>query len=186
MQDEIDRPTQKEFKKGYTRIPNRLFNAILIAPYNKRQIKIILLIVRLTYGCGKGSVALKQADLSSIGIDETHAKEALQPLIANQILSRNETTHKVRINYDDLINNIFKDNQKKLNKLQALIGKNLVKSDYSNGNKKATKIVSYSLPRKQNETNQISKERDLPKEKDYRRRNIGFVSTKEIIKERIK
>ena len=48
------RPQTEEF----TRVPNELLEAILATDFTKRQQKIIFMIIRLSYGCGKGYALL--------------------------------------------------------------------------------------------------------------------------------
>lgn len=71
----------------FTRISNELFEAILLSNFKKRQLNIILLVIRLSYGCGRKYAVLRQADFKIIGIDKSDIKKELDQLIQSGVLT---------------------------------------------------------------------------------------------------
>jgi len=73
----------------FTRISNELFEAIILADFKKRQLNIILLVIRLSYGCGRKYAVLRQADFQVIGIDKSDIKKELLLLVESGVLTVN-------------------------------------------------------------------------------------------------
>lgn len=71
----------------FTRISNELFEAILLSDFTKRQLKIIFLVIRLSYGCGKKYALLRKSDFGIAGIDKSDIKKELDYLIISKVLS---------------------------------------------------------------------------------------------------
>lgn len=71
----------------FTRISNELFEAIILAGFKKRQLNIILLVIRLSYGCGRKYAVLRQADFKTIGIDKSDIKKELLQLEESSVLT---------------------------------------------------------------------------------------------------
>jgi hypothetical protein len=71
----------------FTRISNELFEAIILSSFKKRQLNIILLIIRLSYGCGRKYAVLRQADFKTIGIDKNDIKKELLQLVESGVLA---------------------------------------------------------------------------------------------------
>ncbi len=82
----------------FTRISNELFEAIILANFKKRQLNIILLVIRLSYGCGRSYAVLRQVDFKIIGIDKSDINKELQLLAQCGVLTI--TGERVALNKD--------------------------------------------------------------------------------------
>src|SRR5579871_6835157 len=95
---------------GFTAIPRHMFDLLLCLPLNKRDLSILLLVVRLTYGCrGNRWARLRQADLSAIGIGPNHARECLCSLLDRKLLLRHGSADAYRLNDTMLLASITPD-----------------------------------------------------------------------------
>ena len=75
-------------KHGFTAIPRALFDRLLTLDLTKREMMVLLLIVRLTYGVRNTSwVSLRQADLIAVGISGSHAKATLAALLKRGVVT---------------------------------------------------------------------------------------------------
>lgn len=84
--------------EGFVAIPRGIFDLLLCQGLHKRELSLILLIVRLTYGCRNRSWAhLKQADLTVIGIGPTHAKTTITALLARNLIEQNGNRREYRL-----------------------------------------------------------------------------------------
>jgi hypothetical protein len=70
----------------FTRISNELLEAILLSNFTKRQLNIILLVIRLSYGCGKKYAVLRKSDFGIAGIDKSDIKKELALLAESKVL----------------------------------------------------------------------------------------------------
>ncbi|AQS60268.1 replication protein [Desulforamulus ferrireducens] len=84
----------------FTRISNELFEAIILAGFKKRQLNIILLVIRLSYGCGRKYAVLRQADFQVIGIDKSDIKKELLLLVECGVLTVNGERVALNKDYD--------------------------------------------------------------------------------------
>lgn len=84
----------------FTRISNELFEAIILAGFKKRQLNIILLVIRLSYGCGRKYAVLRQADFQVIGIDKSDIKKELMLLVESGVLTINGERIALNKDYD--------------------------------------------------------------------------------------
>ncbi len=82
----------------FTRISNELFEAIILSNFKKRQLNIILLVIRLSYGCGRKYAVLRQADFKIIGIDKSDIKQELLLLAQSGVLTI--TGERIALNKD--------------------------------------------------------------------------------------
>lgn len=74
-------------ENGHTRIANELLEAILIADFSKRQQKIILAIIRKTYGYNKTSDDMTVSQLALLtGIAAPHVSTTIKELIASSVV----------------------------------------------------------------------------------------------------
>jgi hypothetical protein len=73
--------------RHFTALPRQLFDNLLAADLSKRELLILLLIARLTFGVrSKSWVPLRQADLAAVGIRASHARECLTRLLLRGLL----------------------------------------------------------------------------------------------------
>ena len=65
---------------GFTKLDNDLLRVILTSDFTKRQLKILLLIIRFSYGYQKRYAVLKKRDFSAAGVSPFCIKEELEKL----------------------------------------------------------------------------------------------------------
>ncbi len=168
------------FSKGHTQIPHWLFQCLLLLDLSKRELKVVLLVIRLTLGCQKKWAKIIQRDLRIIGVGETHAKEVLIRLLETRIIILNEKTQTYGLNEDYLNSQLTKSVS--IENLDRLVGRQLLKESYQNGKQELTETVSKSLPIQEVSTSQNSKLITLPKREVLRSNNKGFTTPKDILK----
>ncbi|MGL4470287.1 MAG: replication protein [Aeromonas hydrophila] len=72
---------------GYTRIANELLEAVMAADLTARQMKVLMAIIRKTYGFGKKLDRITNTQISSMtGIHHTHVCTAKNEMIAMNII----------------------------------------------------------------------------------------------------
>ena len=106
--------------KGFTRIPHDILNGIIESRLNTRQMKIVLLILRLESGCHTEWAQLKQSDFKSARIEPSHIDEVKKPLLAMGIILQNGEKQEYKINEEYFVKDY--DNPSRLVKL---VGKHL-------------------------------------------------------------
>jgi hypothetical protein len=83
--------------EGHTRLPHVVYDLLLTEELTKRELLVLLLVVRLTYGCRREWAIIRQADLRAVGIGANHAWEALEQLRVRKLLVRDERTDVWRV-----------------------------------------------------------------------------------------
>lgn len=116
---------------AFTRFSHQLLNGIIESELNLRQIKVILLIQRLSSGCHREWTTLKQSDFQGAGITPNHIEEVKKPLLEMGVLLQNGGKPEYKINEDYFIK--AEENPTRLTKL---IGSHLPKR--SSQKRKAT------------------------------------------------
>lgn len=77
-------------QQGFTPLPRRALDHLLCLNLSKRELLILLLVARLTYGCrGRSWIRLRQADLQVVGIGANHARDCLESLLRQGQLVQN-------------------------------------------------------------------------------------------------
>lgn len=114
-------------KNGYVKIANNLFENIFIRDFTKRELEVILLIVRLSYGFNKKYAIIDpKTYLCLVGIPRQNINRTLDSLIDKKvILSKGNNIYLINKYYDEWevkINKYF--DQDKINCLKALQFKN--------------------------------------------------------------
>ncbi|CAQ85217.1 MULTISPECIES: replication protein [Photorhabdus] len=72
---------------GYTRIANELLESIMSADLTARQLKVVLAIIRKTYGFGKKTDRITNTQIAEMtGIHHTHVCKAKNEMIAMKII----------------------------------------------------------------------------------------------------
>lgn len=84
--------------EGFTRFSHELLNGIIESDLTKREIKIILLIQRLSSGCQREWAKLKQSDFQGSGIGPNHIEEVKSPLLAMGAILQNGEKPEYKIN----------------------------------------------------------------------------------------
>ena len=117
MQEAVD------IKKGYVKIANNLFENIFIRDFTKRELELILLIIRLSYGFNrKRAISEPKARICLIGIQAPNIDRTLDRLLEKKvILSYGNNIYSLNKHYDQWqirINKYFSD--EKFTNLKAL------------------------------------------------------------------
>jgi len=151
---------------AHLRVAHSINEAIMMRDFSKRQRKILDLILRLSWGCGKKvAIIPRQKDFEAVGVGEGHIKAELSWLVESKIIVISESQYSFNKNYDDWQVSRVKPFLPK--RLTELVRINL------NGSKpQLTKTVRTNLPKQEETTYQNSKN---PKAK--------LASPKEITKE---
>ncbi len=88
--DEMKRSPQKE--NGYTPIANELFEQFISFGFTKRQLQVVLAIVRMTYGYSKKQDALSGWQLAEITkLDRSDVSKTIGELVAMKVVFKHET-----------------------------------------------------------------------------------------------
>ena len=75
---------------GYTRIANELLEAVMAADLTARQLKVVLAVIRKTYGFGKKFDRITNTQIAAMtGIHHTHVCKAKNEMIAMNIIVTN-------------------------------------------------------------------------------------------------
>ena len=78
---------------AHLRIAHSITEAIMLRDFSKRQRKILDLILRLSWGCGKKTATIPhQKDFECVGVHEGHIKKELEWLIDSKIITREENS----------------------------------------------------------------------------------------------
>lgn len=78
-----------QLEDGYTRVANELLEAIISAPFSKRQYAVVLAVIRKTYGYNKKSDALSMWEIASMtGIDRANVSRTVAELVEMRVLER--------------------------------------------------------------------------------------------------
>ncbi len=83
---------------GFTKVENELLEKVLTANLSKRQLKILLLIIRFSFGCQKDYALLKNKDFSYAMVSPYCIKYELQKLVVKGVIKRNPNKEMVWIN----------------------------------------------------------------------------------------
>ncbi len=172
-----------EKTENFTKIPNKILHSILLNHFTKRELKIMFLIARLTYGCHRKWARFNLSNLQIVGISPSHAGEVMEILLQNTSVIKNNKTMEFRINEDFLLTEA---NKKELliSKLKKVVGKNLPHKTSQNGNEELPETGIETLPKEEDEFSQKSNLQLLPKKEVSRSNNGEFSSVKEIMKDK--
>jgi hypothetical protein len=142
----------------HLRIAHKISEAIMLRDFTKRQRKILDLILRLSWGCGKKIAYIpRQKDFTIIGIAESHISQELRWLVASNVIlvdgdyySFNEDFHQWQVS------RVKPYEPEKLNKLVSL-NLNHVGQNSEVLGQRLPKIVSEKLPKQEVRTYQNSR-----------------------------
>lgn len=117
---------------GFVPVPRTLFDLVLCQDLGKRELRLFLLILRLTYGCRDSTWAvLRPGDLSTIGIHSSHARLCLRRLLSTGLILRDGDTHRYRAHpkwTPRNSENEVTEMAAQIQQLRGLIGKHLGRS----------------------------------------------------------
>ena len=83
--------TSPQLEDGYLRLANELFGAITLFPFTKRQYKIVLSVIRKTYGYGKKKDDISLSQFSELtGLNPSHCSESIKELFLLSVLLKQE------------------------------------------------------------------------------------------------
>jgi len=146
---------------GFVSIANELWDEIISRDFSKRQKEILLLILRLSYGCRKKYAHIPKLKYFSLcGVGPTHISKELKLLQTYKVITWERENMNFALNKDyDVwqVASVKEWNPVDFNELLHLnlIEKNLPKREvtkmvsYQKGNKKLTKKVSIKLPKRE-------------------------------------
>jgi phage replication O-like protein O len=76
-----------QLEDGYIRIANKLYEEIILFPFSKRELLVVLAVIRKTYGYGKKDDDMTMTQLSKLtGIQRTHIGETVSELHDKNVL----------------------------------------------------------------------------------------------------
>lgn len=150
--------------EGFSRIPHALFNALLVIDLTSRERRVLELILRLTYNClGQRWARFNLSDFQVVGIRKSHARAVIDGLLKRQLILQYDHTKAYRINEECLATEVTKSGTFQLNKLTELIGRQLQRKTYQNGNQEVPEIVTSGLPNKELTGSQTGNSGRFPK-----------------------
>lgn len=108
---------------GYTRIANELLEAVMAADLTARQLKVVMAVIRKTYGFGKKFDRVTNTQISAMtGIHHTHVCTAKNEMIAMNIIVTNGLAigvNKVISDWNFTVSQVGKSLAKSANKTLA-------------------------------------------------------------------
>lgn len=76
-------------RRGFTRFPNDFLEAIYTLDFTDRERRMLLFIIRFTYGCkNRKSIFLTNSDFSIIGIDRSDASKIVRKLMTKKVVEK--------------------------------------------------------------------------------------------------
>lgn len=83
-----------QLENGHTRIANELLEAIYQYPFNGTELKVILAIIRLTYGWARKATAISYSELANlINTQPRYVKKVIKELVQDNVIHK-KTTNK--------------------------------------------------------------------------------------------
>ncbi len=83
---------------GFTKFENEILEKILTADFSKRQLKILLLIIRFSFGCQKNYCLLKNKDFTYARVSPYCIKDELEKLVKKGVIKWNLGKEMIWIN----------------------------------------------------------------------------------------
>jgi DnaD/phage-associated family protein len=157
---------------AHIRIAHEIEEHILMSMFPERPIRVMLFILRLSWGCGKHSAYIpRQKYFELCGVREGHIKQVLDWLINADVIIRDGDHYQFNKDFDRWhVSRAFNYSPEKLTELVSL---NINESDRDL--RELTKKVSQNLPKREETTYQRGK---IPE--------TSLASPKESIKARVK
>ena len=82
-------------------VAHTILEQIMVSDFTKRQLSILLFILRLSWGCGKKEAIIPlQNDFEIVGVGKGHIKNELDWLIEAKVIARNENRYSFNKDYD--------------------------------------------------------------------------------------
>ena len=112
-----------ELKNGYLKISNSLFDNLFLRDFNKRELVIISLILRMSYGFNKKYAIIKpKSALSICGLYPADINKTLKSLVNNKVIhAYANDIYEINKNYDEWLIGFSKNfDEVKLTSLKSL------------------------------------------------------------------
>lgn len=135
---------------GFTRFSHDFLNGLVQSSLTARELKVVLLIQRLTEGCHREWAVVRQCDFQSAGVGPTHIEEVKRMMISKGVILQNEEKQEYKNN-----GAFFYIDKELPNRLVTLVGKNLRKRPYPKGNTNLPIPVIDTLPNREELYSQI-------------------------------
>ena len=154
---------------GFTKVDNRILEKLITSDLTKRQIKIILLILRLSSGCQKSYALLERKDFKVAGIDRRHVKREIEKICSLKILNFDSERKIYWINDANEWNVEAKDMSKVVRKnlnfshLGRILSKKCERGFTKNVTNDCLKVLSEKERGKSKENNEKKKEKEKEK-----------------------
>lgn len=85
---------EPQLEHGFTRIANELLDAILLAPFSKREHLVVLAVIRKTYGFNKKTDDMTMTQIASItGLARSHVGETVAGLVEKNVFLIRDGEH---------------------------------------------------------------------------------------------
>ncbi len=133
---------------GFTKVDNELLGNILTSDLTKRQLKILLLVIRFSYGYQKSYAILRKNDFAYSGVSPYCIKEELSKLARKRVINWNPANDTVWVNPDLgewAVDSPVKNPGDKLRKFFKIATKNSMKGQlaiYQNSNNPFAKTAT--------------------------------------------
>jgi len=76
-----------QLEKGHTRIANELLEAIIAYPFTMAQLKMLLVVIRKTYGWRKKKAQISYGTISYLtGLNKRYVKKVVEQLVKDKVL----------------------------------------------------------------------------------------------------
>lgn len=129
---------------AHLRIAHSLLEQIMVSGFSKRQLSILLFILRLSWGCGKKEANIpRQSDFEIVGVGKGHIKADLDWLMEAKVIYRNGNFYGFNKDYDQW--RVSRARGYKQERVTEMVRLNLQES-YRNGNQ-VTKTGTEKLPK---------------------------------------
>jgi len=84
-----------QLEKGHTRIANELLEAIIAYPFTMAQLKVLLVVVRKTYGWRKKKAQISYGTISYLtGLNKRYVKKVVEQLVKDRVLLKEKNSSK--------------------------------------------------------------------------------------------
>ncbi|WP_302421231.1 replication protein [uncultured Citrobacter sp.] len=154
---------------GYTRIANELLEAVMAADLTARQLKVVLAVIRKTYGFGKKFDRITNTQIAMMtGIHHTHVCKAKNEMIAMNIIVTNGQAigvNKVISEWNFEISQVSESLAKTANKTLA---------NLANGYKPTQLNTKETIQKKEKKENTQSSGDDREQVKPEKRKPVKF------------
>lgn len=169
---------------AHLRIAHSITEAIMLRDFTKRQRKVLDLILRLSWGCGKKTAIIpSQSCFSYIGVGKTHIKQELDWLETSKIIVRDDAEYQFNKDFDQWqVSRVFPFEPHKVTELVTL--------NLKQGHPKVTELVTTKLPKQElsgyRNSNITTPELASPKESIKEILNKYTTAVREILEELLK